>query len=281
MSAGFERVIRARRGWVRLDLAGLWRFRDLLWLTIRRDFVARYQQTVLGPLWFIIQPIITAVVFTAVFGGSVRSAQGPRPFLFYLGGMLLWSYFSNVVSGAGNTFHVNAAVFTKVYFPRLIAPVAVMLSSLVPLVIQMVVFLAVYAQNRLAGAAGWHADPAALLLLPWCVVQTGLFALGLSLLTSALSAKYRDLTHALPFVLQMWLFVTPVIFPLEHLGRTARAVALLNPLTPIIEAVRRGFFGNGEVSAGLFGGSIAITAVVLAAGLVLFQRAERTFADTV
>lgn len=276
-----ERVLRARRGWFRVDVAGLWRYRDLLWLTIRRDFVARYQQTVLGPLWFVIQPVITAVVFTVVFGRNVRSANGPQPFLFYLGGMLLWSYFANIVNAAGNTFHANAQVFTKVYFPRLIAPLAVVISSLVPLAIQAVVFLAVYVQNRWAGTAPWHPDAAALALLPWCMVHTALFGLGLSLLTSALSAKYRDLQHALPFVMQMWLFVTPVIFPLDQLGRVARMVALLNPLTPIVEATRRGFFGTGEVSVELFAVSLGITAVVLVAGLTLFQRAERTFADTV
>lgn len=275
-----ERVIRARRGWLSIDVRGLWHYRDLLWLTVRRDFVSRYRQTVLGPLWFILQPVITAVVFTMVFGRRVSAGGGPPPFLFYLGGMLLWGFFSNVLSSAGNTFQANAPVFTKVYFPRLVVPLAMVVSALVPLAIQTAVFLAVYAWALTAGA-GLHADAAGLLLLPWCVAQTALFGLGVSLLTSAFSAKYRDLQHALPFVVQMGLFVTPVIFPLAQLGPAARVVAAVNPLTPLVETVRRAFFGTGGVDARLWGWSLALTGAVLLGGLAAFHRAERTFADTV
>jgi len=275
-----ERVIRSRHSWLALDLRGLWRYRDLLWLTVRRDFVSRYRQTVLGPLWFVLQPLITAVIFTVVFGRSGAAAGGPPPFVFYLGGMLLWGFFSNVLGSAGNTFQANAAVFTKVYFPRLVVPLAMVVSALVPLAIQTAVFLAVYGWARVRGA-GLHADAAGLLLLPWCVIQTALLGLGVSLLTSAFSAKYRDLQHALPFVVQMGLFVTPVIFPYAELGPAARAVAAVNPLTPLVEAVRRAFFGTGGVDARLWALSLGLTALVLLAGLVAFHRAERTFADTV
>lgn len=282
MTSGFERLIKPRRGFLRMDWAGVWRYRDLLWLTIRRDFVARYQQTVLGPAWFVIQPVVTALVFTVVFGRTRVDAGGPPSFLFYLAGMLLWGFFANVLGSAGNTFHQNAAVFTKVYFPRLIAPLAVLVSSLVPLAIQTVVFLATYWGARVAGrGSDWHVELTSLLLLPWCVVQAGLFALGTALLTSALSAKYRDLQHALPFVLQMWMFVTPVIFPLAQLGPAARALAVINPLTPLVELVRRAFFGTGEVSLALFAISFGVTVLTLFLGLAFFQRAERTFADTV
>lgn len=282
VSATFEKTIRPQRGWLRFDWAGLWRYRDLLWLTVRRDFVARFQQTILGPAWYVIQPVIMALVFTVAFGRKFSGQSGPPPFVFYLGGMLLWNFFSNILSNAGNTFHANAAVFTKVYFPRLIAPLAVTISSLVPLAVQAVVFLAVYGYVGFTGsAASWHVDARAMALLPWCIVQTGLFGLGVSLATSALSAKYRDLQHALPFVIQMWMFVTPVIFPFAQLGSTARVVAALNPLTPLVETVRRAFFGDGMVTLPLFAVSIALTIAVLFIGLVLYRRAERTFADTV
>lgn len=281
MKPGVERIIGRRRGWLQVDWAGLWRARDLLWMTVRRDFVARYQQTILGPLWFVIQPLVTALVFAVVFGQKMQTSGGPPPFLFYLGGMLAWSFFSNVLSGAGNTFNANAAVFTKVYFPRLVAPLAVAISNLVPLAIQVALFLFMYVSARVSGTASWHADPAALWLLPWCLLHTGLLALGAALLTSALSAKYRDLQHALPFVLQMGMFVTPVIFPLNQLGPTARAIALVNPLTPIVETVRQACFGEGGATAGQFALSLGITAVVAVAGLALFQRTERTFADSV
>jgi len=280
MSPPYEKIIRPHRGWVRFDWAGLWRYRDLLWLTVRRDFVARYQQTILGPAWFVIQPVVTALVFTIVFGQRLGAQSGPPPFLFFLGGMLLWSFFANILNTAGNAFHANSAVFTKVYFPRLIVPLAVVISSLVPLAIQLVVFLAVYAYTCL-GAGVWPVDALGLALLPWAILQTALFGLGVSLATSALSAKYRDLQHALPFVVQMWMFVTPVIFPYNQLGHAARLVALANPLTPLVETVRLGFFGAGVVTPGLYAVSIGLTLLTLFAGLMLYQRAERTFADTV
>ena len=280
MTPIFEKTIRARSGWLRFDWAGLWRYRDLLWLNVRRDFVSRFQQTILGPAWYVIQPIVTALVFTIVFGQSGQ--KGPPAFLFFQGGMLLWSFFATILGAAGNTFHTNAAVFTKVYFPRLIVPLAVGISSLVPLAIQATVFLVAYAYAMLtATAPTWHADAIGLLLLPWSILQTGLFGLGVSLVTSALSAKYRDLQHALPFVVQMWMFVTPVIFPYERLGHVARIVAVLNPLTPLVESVRLAFFGSGTVTLPLFATSLALTLLTLVGGLILYQRAERTFADTV
>jgi lipopolysaccharide transport system permease protein len=282
MSHPVERIIHPSRGWWRIDWAGIWRYRDLLWLNVRRDFVARFQQTILGPAWFVIQPVISAVVFTLVFGSKVAALTGPPSFLFYLVGMLLWSFFANILGAAGNTFQTNAPVFTKVYFPRLIVPLAATISSAIPLVVQAVVTLAVYFYFAASSTVKlWHVDGSCLLLLPWCVVQTALFGLGVSLVTSALSAKYRDLQHALPFVVQMWMFVTPVIFPYEQLGRTARVIALLNPLTPIVETVRRAFFGTGTVNPGLFAISIGLTFLTLLAGLLLFQRVERTFADSV
>lgn len=279
-SPGVERVIRARRGWLRIDVAALWRYRDLLWLTVRRDVVSRYQQTILGPLWFLIQPVVTALVFTMVFGARGDTRAGPPSFLFYLGGMLAWNYFANIVGTAGNTFHGNAGVFTKVYFPRLLVPLAVVVSNLIPLAIQAVLFLTVYGLTwSTKGDASWQADAGALWLLPWCVAHTALFALGVSLVTSSLSAKYRDLQHALPFFMQTGLFVTPVIFPLGQLGETARAVMMLNPLTPVVETVRRGFFGTGGANGAMFGLSLVVTALLLVVGLALFQRTERTFAD--
>lgn len=280
MSTPVDRVIRPRRGWVSIDFGALWRYRDLLWLSVRRDFVSRYQQTILGPLWFVIQPVITAVVFTLVFGRGIASGGGPPPFVFYLGGMLLWGFFAAVLGSAGNTFHSNAAVFTKVYFPRLIVPLAMLISGLVPLAIQSGVFLAVYGWVRFSGA-DLHVNPTGLVLLPWCVIQTGIFALGVALWTSAFSAKYRDLQHALPFVVQMWMFVTPVIFPLAQLGPAARAIAAVNPLTPLVETVRLAFFGQGGASPAVWGLSLTLTFGVLLAGLAAFQRTERTFADTV
>lgn len=281
-AAPFERVLRPRGAWWRLDWRRLWQHRDLLVLLVRRDFVARYQQTILGPAWFILQPLIATGAFTLVFNrGLGTSTDGIAPaFLFYQCGLLVWGYFSVVLGTAGNTFQANAAVFTKVYFPRLIAPLAVAIGGLAPFGLQLLVFALCYAPFAV-GAEGWRPDLLMLALLPLWLLQAAAFALGLSLLTSALSAKYRDLQHALPFLIQLGLFVTPVIYPLSQLGAGARWLAALNPLTPAVEAFRVAFFGTGTLTPGLVAVSLAGTALALAAGLFAFQRAERTFADTV
>lgn len=281
MNTELERVIRRRRSLQLVDWR-LLQYRDLLLILIRRDFVARYQQTILGPTWFVLQPLITTGAFTVVFSGGLRtSTDGIRPaFLFYLCGMLPWGLFSTILASGGNVFQANAPVFTKVYFPRLVVPIAIVVGSLVPFTLQLIVFLAFYVP-LLPSAAAWHPDLQMLALLPVALTQIALFALGVSLLTSSLSAKYRDLQHALPFLTQLWLFVTPVIYPLSQLGPRARLIAGLNPLTPLVESFRLAFFGMGTIDATLWLVSAATTAVVLLAGLLAFQRAERTFADTV
>lgn len=276
-----ERILRPHRGWFRLDLARLLQQRDLLVLLVRRDLVSRYQQTILGPLWFLLQPLLLTGIFILVFNrGLGTSTDGVPAHLFYLCGMLLWGYFANVVAGAGNTFQVNAQVFTKVYFPRLVVPLAVVLASLAPLVLQAVLFLLFYVP-ALLGAHAWQPSPLGLALLPLALAQTALLALGVSLLTSGLSAKYRDLQHALPFVVQLWMFATPVIYPLSQLGPLARWVAALNPLACPVEMLRLAFFGAGTITPALAALSLGGTLLFATAGLFVFQRAERTFADTV
>lgn len=276
-----ERVIRRRRSLQLIDGRVL-QYGDLLLILIRRDFVARYQQTILGPAWFILQPLIATGAFTAVFSGGLHtSTDGIRPaFLFYLCGMLPWGLFSTILGTGGNVFQANAPVFTKVYFPRLVVPIAIVVGSLIPFALQLIVFLALYLPFA-PGAEMWHVHGPTLALLPLCIVHLAVFALGVSLLTSSLSAKYRDLQHALPFLTQLWLFVTPVIYPLSQLGPKARMLAALNPLTPLVESFRLAFFGVGTVTGTLWLVSAATTIVILLAGLVVFQRAERTFADTV
>jgi lipopolysaccharide transport system permease protein len=281
MNPPVERILRAQRGWFRLDLARLLQHRDLLFMLVRRDLVSRYQQTILGPLWFLLQPLLLTGVFILVFHRGLRtSTDGVPPHLFYLSGMLLWGYFANVLAGAGNTFQLNASVFTKVYFPRLIVPLAVVLASLAPVLLQSVLFLAFYVP-ALLGPRTWQPDLLALALLPLAAAQAVLFALGTGLLTSGLSAKYRDLQHALPFLVQLLMFATPVIYPLSQLGERARWLAALNPLSCPVEALRLACFGAGSLTATFIALSLAGTLLVLVAGLFVFQRAERTFADTV
>ncbi len=275
-------MLRPRRGLLALDWRRLLQYRDLLWILVRRDFVARYQQTILGPAWFVLNPLIATAAFTLIFGHGLRtSTDGLPPFLFYQCGMLAWGLFSNILSTGGNTFQANAPVFTKVYFPRLIVPLSIIIGSIAPFVIQLVVFLVAFYVPALLSGSTWHPDLLCLALLPLAVIQIALFGLGVSLFTSGLSAKYRDLQHALPFLIQMGLFVTPVIYPLSQLGPRVRWLAALNPLTADVEFFRRAFFGVGSVSTELLAISLGGTVLALGLGLLWFQRAERTFADTV
>jgi lipopolysaccharide transport system permease protein len=278
----FERVIRARRSIFTIDWRRLFHYRDLLYILVRRDFVARYQQTILGPAWFVIQPLIATGAFTLIFSkGLGTSTDGIQPaFLFYFCGMLPWGFFANVLSTAGNTFQANAPVFTKVYFPRLVVPLSVLIGSLAPFALQLIVFVAFYIPAWF-GSPAWHPNLVALLLLPLCLAQIALFALGVSLLTSSLSAKYRDLQHALPFLQQLWFFVTPVIYPVSRLGPRVQSIAAVNPLTPLTEAFRVAFFGLGTITPALWLTSAVVTFATCVIGLLWFQRAERTFADTV
>ena len=284
MAESFERIIRPNRPWFRVDWAGLFRYRDLLGLMVRRDFVARFQQTILGPAWFIIQPLIMTVVFTFVFGRALGTpTEGVPPFLFYLCGMLGWTYFSNVLGTAGNTFGTNAGIFTKVYFPRLIVPLSVVLSNLITFAVQAATFLVFYLVFLLneGTKSGLRPDVFALICLPLALGQAAALALGMGFVTSALSAKYRDLQHVLPFLLQIGIFATPVIYPLSQLGPRGRWVAGLNPMSTVVETFRLAFFGVGTVRLGDVVFSAASTIAILVAGFALFQRAERTFADTV
>lgn len=285
MSAGGERVIRARRAWHQVDFARLFHYRDLLWILVRRDFVARYQQTILGPAWFVLQPLLMTAVFWAVFARGLKTGtDGVPPFLFYLCGMLVWGYFSGVLNSTSNTFGANAAMFGKVYFPRVIVPAAAALSNLIAFAVQAVTFLLIYVGFLVfspAVRAVIHPDWVALALLPLLLAQTALFALGAGLLLSALSAKYRDLQHAIPLLVQLWLFATPIIYPLSQLSPKAQWLAALNPLTSIVETFRLGFFGVGTVAPGPMAFSVGVTLVVLLAGFAAFQHVERTVVDTV
>lgn len=285
LAPGYERVIRPRRAWHEIDWARLFHYRDLLWILVRRDFVARYQQTILGPAWFVLQPLVTTAVFTVVFARALgtKTDEVP-PFLFYLCGMLVWSYFSNVLSGTGNTFAANAGMFGKVYFPRVIVPAAAVISNLIALGVQVVTFLLVYAGHLIfseKARAVIHPDPLVLALLPLLLVQTAVLAFGCGLLLSALSAKYRDLQHAVPLLVQLWMFATPIIYPLSQLSPKAQWFAAINPLTCIVELFRRGFFGTGTVTPGFLAFSAGVTVVVLLAGFAWFQRVERTVVDSV
>ena len=278
----FEIVLRPGTGWRGVELAGLWQYRDLLSLLVWRDFVSKYKQTVLGPLWFIVQPVTMTLVFTVVFGKLAGlSTDGLPPVLFYLCGQLGWNYFSQTFSSNSATFVTNATLFSKVYFPRLIVPVAALVSNLFAFAIQFATFVCFFLYFKYGLDAGGFAVDWRVALLPLLVLQTALLSLGASLVMSALTAKYRDLTHLSALLLQVWMYATPVIYPLSKFPSQWRWVAAINPMTPIVEAYRLLLLGVGTVEPIYRAASAATTAAVLVAGLVLFGRMEKTFVDVV
>ena len=275
-------VIRPREPWWQLDLREFWHYRDLLMLLVRRDLTAQYKQTVLGPAWLVMQPLLTTITYTLMFGLVARLAPAGIPaLLFYLSGIVPWTYFSGVVTKTSRTFASNAAVLTKVYFPRLIMPVSTTLSTLVTFLVQFALLLAIIAGYALFAGFRWTPSPS-LVLLPVIILLMSLLGLGSGILVSALTNKYRDLGFLVGFGVQLLMFASPVIFPMELVAKhpTMLAVLELNPMTPVINAVRAMLFGGTVPWSGL-GYAAAASAVVLTAGLALFQRIERSFADVV
>lgn len=277
--------IRPNSGWITIDWQGLRDYRDLLLLLVRRDFVSKYQQTILGPLWFIINPLITTVIFTLIFGQMIGiKTDGINPTLFYLCGITAWTYFSAVLSATSQTFLGNAHLFGKVYFPRLIVPLALAASNLFTLAIQTGTFIAIYVIFALTGRAANLAPTTALFLFPVFVVHMALLALGVGMIFSSFTAKYRDFHHLSGFVVQIWMYATPIIYPLSQL--TAKIppgwewVPLLNPMTMITEGFRYAFMGAGSFTPGGYAVSLAISILVFFGGLLLFQRTARTVVDT-
>ena len=266
--------------WFDLHLRDLWRYRDLVYLFVRRDFVAQFKQTVLGPTWFVIQPLLTTIMFTIVFGNIAKlSTDGLPKVLFYLSGTVLWGYFSGCLTQTSGTFRTNAGLFGKVYFPRLAVPVAVTISQLMKLGLQVLFFLAFLVYFVVRG------EPArpnwACLLLPVLILIMAALSLGLGIIFSSLTTKYRDLNHLLQFGVRLLMYATPVIFPLSSLTGKYRLTIMANPMSPIIETFRYGFLGAGTFSWGYLGYSAAVSVVILFIGMLMFTRIERTFMDTV
>ncbi len=277
----FEIRIEARTGWLRVDWREFWEYRDLLFVLVRRDFLAKYKQTVLGPLWFILQPLLNTIVFTVVFNKVAGiETGGIPPLLFYLCALLPWGYFAQNVTTGAATFTNNAHLFGKVYFPRLIVPISSVISNLFALGLQFAVFFVFAAWYGLRGEAVYF-GPAILLALPLLLITAAL-SLGLSLLISSSTAKYRDLSHLTPILVQLWMFATPVIYPLSKLtggdGRFAW-IAWMNPMAPVVEGFRYSLLGRGTWNGTMLGVSALASAVILLLGIVAFGRAERTVTD--
>lgn len=280
MSKDWTVVIKPEKRLLDVDLKGIWRYRDLWYMYVKRDIVTVYKQTILGPLWFFIQPLFTTVMYMFVFGGlaGISTDGVPQP-LFYLSGIMLWNYFSECFNGSSNTFSANAGVFGKVYFPRLVVPLASLTSNLIKMFIQLLLFAAVYVYYVVVGEA--VSINSAAFLFPVLVFMLAFHALSWGLIVSSLTSKYRDLRYLVGFGLQLFMYATPIIYPLSAAGDKFRWALELNPLTPIFEAFKFGFLGAGSLSWGGLLYSAVFMVVMLFFSIIIFNRVERNFMDTV
>lgn len=263
-----------------LKLKELWKYRDLIYLFVHRDFIAQYKQTILGPFWYFIQPLFITITFTIIFGkiAQISTDEAP-PFLFYMAGTIIWTYFSGVFSSTSSTFTGNAAIFGKVYFPRLVIPVANLLSKLIAFFIQFFFFLVFLGYFILEGSDiqlnGW------VFMTPVLLIMLAAFGLGLGVIISSVTTRYRDLTVLVGFGLQLLMYASPIIYPLSVVPAEWRFWAGLNPIAPIVELFRHAYLGTGTIQLGMLGYSLFIISVILFLGVILFNRVERTFMDTV
>jgi lipopolysaccharide transport system permease protein len=276
--------IRPKKALLELDLREIWKYKDLIFLFIRRDFVALYKQTVLGPLWFLIQPLLTSLMFYFVFGRVAKiTTDGLPPFYFYIVGVTAWGYFSECLNKTANTFIENANIYGKVYFPRIIIPISTVLSNLIKFFIQFGLFLCIALIYVLQGydiQFQWDK----LIWIPFLILLMALFGLGLGIIVSSLTTKYRDLRFLMTFVVQLMMYGTPVIYPMSKIVNDYpqyKWVVLANPMSSIIESFRFIFSGNGIFSYHYLLISMVIILFILVLGVLLFGKVEKNFMDTV
>lgn len=264
-----------------VDFKEIWRYRDLISLFVKRNIIVQYKQTILGPLWFIIQPILTVIMNMVVFGGIAKmSTDGlPQP-LFYMAGNVCWFYFSDCLNQTSHTFTANQGMFGKVYFPRLVVPISTVLSNLLRFGIQLGLFVALYIYFFAQGAP-MH-PTMALLLFPVIVVMLAGLGLGFGILISSMTTKYRDLTVLFSFIVQLWMYATPIVYPMSMVtNEKLRTIIMLNPMSSVIEAFKYSVFGEGYFSWGALGYSFGFMCVLLLLGIVIFNKVQRSFMDTV
>ncbi len=278
-----EYTIKPDRSWFNVEWREIWAYRDLLTLLVRRDFVSKYKQTVLGPLWFVFQPLVMTVVFTIIFNRVAKlSTDNLPPVLFYMSGLLAWNYFSQSFNSITATFRTNAHLFGKVYFPRLVVPLGFLLSSLIAAAIQLVAFLIIFIYFKYFTSVGdTFVINESIVFFPFLILQTACLALGVGLWFASLTAKYRDLIHALQFITQVWMYATPIIYPTTAIAEQYRWILALNPMTSVVESTRFMFLGQGTLTPLILTSSVIVTLIIMVSGVLIFNRVQRTFVDTV
>lgn len=266
-----------------IDFYEIWHYRDLLSMYVKRDIVTFYKQTILGPLWFIIQPLFTTIMFMFVFGGIAGiSTDGIPQAVFYLAGLVCWNYFQDCLSKCSDTFNANQAIFGKVYFPRLVVPLSIVISNLIKMFIQFALFLVVYIYYFMSGVE-FHINMT-ILLVPVLIIMLGCLGLGFGMIISSMTTKYRDLRFLIAFGVQLWMYATPVIYPLSVMKETYPKyiwVLVANPLTAILETFKYAFTGVGEFNWFYLSYSFIFSIIILLLGIVIFNRVQRNFMDVI
>lgn len=281
MKDNWTLIIRPQQKLWSVDFKEIWRYRDLIALFVKRNIVIQYKQTILGPLWYIIQPVLTVIMNMVVFGGIAgMSTDGVPQILFYLAGNVCWFYFSDCLNQTSKTFTDNQAMFGKVYFPRMVVPISTVLSNLLRFVIQIGLFVVLYLYYFYAGTS--VSPNSYLLLFPVFIILLAGLGLGFGILVSSMTTKYRDLTILFTFIVQLWMYATPIVYPLSMVPEgKLRMLILANPMTPVIEAFKYATLGQGYFSWEALGYSFAFMTVLLVVGIVVFNKVQRSFMDTV
>ena len=277
--------IRPKTGWFDIDFKDLWHYKDLIWMLVKRDFTLIYKQTVLGPAWVVIQPLLTTLVFTVIFGNVAGlPTDGMPKFMFYMGGNIAWSYFANCMTQTSNTFISNRNLFGKVYFPRLCVPISTVVSQLINFFVQFAVFIGFVAYYALQPNSVVQPNWRLIVLTPLMLLQLGMLGLGFGIIVSSMTTKYRDLSLLVSFGVHLWMYATPVAYPASLIAQRYPAllkVYMLNPMTPLIELFRSAYLGSACYYMNYYWLSIAITVLVFVLGVILFSHVEKTFMDTV
>ncbi len=276
----FKTEIKPKNKLLEVDFKEIWRYRDLFTMFVKRDIITSYKQTILGPLWFFIQPAITTVMYMIVFGriAKIPTDGLPGP-MFYLAGITIWQYFSTCLTSTSGTFIANQGIFGKVYFPRIIVPLSTVTSNLIRLLIQLSLFIIVYIYYIVIGvhvAPNWY-----IFIFPILIIMLAGLSLGFGIIISSMTTKYRDLTLLFGFIIQLWMYATPIIYPLSTMPADKQWIMALNPITSIIEAFKYGTMGVGTFSWEMLGYSFGFMVVLLSIGIVVFNKVQRSFMDTV
>ena len=276
----WDLTINPHSKWYDLRIKEIFKYKDLLFLFVKRDFVSIYKQTILGPLWFFLQPIITAITFTVIFGNLAKiSTDGLPQILFYMAGITLWNYFADTLTKTADTFSSNANIFGKVYFPRMIVPLSVVVSNLIKLAIQFLLFLGIWIYYLIQSDL-IHPNKM-LVLIPFLIILIGFMALSFGIIISSLTTKYRDLKFLVTFGIQLMMYASPIVYPLSIVPEKYKWIIIANPVTSIIETFKYAFLGVGEFSWLYLGYSTLFTIILFMIGLVIFHRVEKSFMDTV